>query len=281
MNEILIVTGMSGAGRSTVSAALEDAGWSVIDNLPLELISRVSELASPGAAEATGLAFIVGRSGGVNPDQLIRTIADLRLQGFVAKLLFLDAPDDVLVSRFEGNRRRHPVAASSVANAIQGERNLLQPLVEHADLNIDTGALNTNQLRRRIAEMFNSVQSSSMRINVMSFGYSNGIPRDADLVLDCRFLPNPHWVEELRPRTGLEQEVSDFVLSHDDAQRFVGDLEAMLTWQIPAFAKEGKTYLSIAIGCTGGKHRSVAIAEEIARRIGVGVTVFHRDVERS
>jgi len=281
MNEILIVTGMSGAGRSTVSAALEDAGWSVIDNLPLELISRVSELASPGIAEATGLAFIVGRSGGVDPEQLIRTIGDLRAQGFIAKLLFLDAPDDVLVSRFEGNRRRHPVAASSVANAIQGERNLLKPLMEHADMTIDTGALNTNQLRRRISEMFHAVQSSPMRINVMSFGYSNGIPRDADLVLDCRFLPNPHWVEELRGHTGLEKPVSDFVLEHDDAEHFVGDLINMLSWQIPAFSKEGKTYLSIAIGCTGGKHRSVAIAEEVARRLGSGVTLFHRDVDRS
>jgi len=281
MNETLIVTGMSGAGRSTVSAALEDAGWSVIDNLPLELISRVSELASYGIAEATGLAFIVGRSGGVDPEQLIKTMGDLRTQGFIAKLLFLDAPDDVLVSRFEGNRRRHPVAASSVANAIQGERNLLKPLMEHADMTIDTGSLNTNQLRRRISEMFNAVQSSPMRINVMSFGYSNGIPRDADLVLDCRFLPNPHWVEELRGHTGLEKPVSDFVLGHDDAEHFVGDLINLLSWQIPAFSKEGKTYLSIAIGCTGGKHRSVAIAEEVARRLGVGVTLFHRDVDRS
>jgi UPF0042 nucleotide-binding protein len=281
MNEILIVAGMSGAGRSTVSAALEDAGWSVIDNLPLELISRVSELASSGSSEATGLAFIIGRSGGVDPEQLIRTIGELRTQGFVAKLLFLDAPDDVLVSRFEGNRRRHPVAASSVANAIQGERNLLGPLMEHADLTIDTGALNTNQLRRRIAEMFKAVQSNSMRINIMSFGYSNGIPRDADIVLDCRFLPNPHWVEELRAHTGLQREVADYVLGHDDSERFIGDLVTMLAWQIPAFAKEGKTYLSVAIGCTGGKHRSVAIAEEVARRLGAGVTIFHRDVERS
>jgi UPF0042 nucleotide-binding protein len=281
MNEILIVTGMSGAGRSTVSAALEDAGWSVIDNLPLELIARVSELASAGASETTGLAFIVGRSGGVDPEQLIRTIGDLRAQSFTAKLLFLDAPDDVLVSRFEGNRRRHPVSASSVANAIQGERNLLQPLMEHADLTIDTGALNTNQLRRRIAEMFNSVNSSSMRVNIMSFGYSNGIPRDADLVLDCRFLPNPHWIESLRTHTGLEKEVSEYVLSHHDAEHFVADVVNMLSWQIPAFANEGKTYLSIAIGCTGGKHRSVAVAEEIAQRLGLGVTAFHRDVDRS
>jgi UPF0042 nucleotide-binding protein len=281
MNEILIVAGMSGAGRSTVSAALEDAGWSVIDNLPLELIPRVSELASPGAPETTGLAFIVGRSGGVDPELLMRIIGDLRMQGFTAKLLFLDAPDDVLVSRFEGNRRRHPVSASSVANAIQGERNLLRPLAEQADLSIDTGVLNTNQLRRRIAEMFKTVQSHSMRINVMSFGYSNGIPRDADLVLDCRFLPNPHWEEQLREHTGLERDVSEFVLGNDDAEHFVGDIVNMLSWQIPAFAKEGKTYLSIAIGCTGGKHRSVAITEEIARRLGVGATVFHRDVERS
>ncbi|MCX6508345.1 MAG: RNase adapter RapZ [Actinobacteria bacterium] len=281
MNEILVVAGMSGAGRSTVSAALEDAAWSVIDNLPLELITRVSELASPGGAESTGLAFIVGRSGGLDPEHLLRTIAELRQQGFAARLLFLDAPDDVLVSRFEGNRRRHPVSASSVVNAIQGERNLLRPLMESADLNIDTGALNTNQLRRRIAELFNSIPSGSMRINIMSFGYSNGIPRDADVVMDCRFLPNPHWVEELRAHTGLESEVSEYVVSHADAQRFLTDVVGMLNWQIPVFAKEGKTYFSIAFGCTGGKHRSVAIAEEIATRLGGGVTVFHRDVERS
>lgn len=281
MNEVLIVTGMSGAGRSTVSAALEDAGWSVIDNLPLELIARVSELATAGTPDMTGLAFIVGRSGVVDASVLLSTLAELRQQGFRAKLLFLDAPDDVLVSRFEGNRRRHPVSASSVANAIQGERNLLRNLAENADLTIDTGSLNTNQLRRRIAEMFHTVRGSDMRINVMSFGYSHGIPRDADLVLDCRFLPNPHWVEELRAHTGLEREVADYVLSHDDAQHFVGDIVNMLSWQIPAFAKEGKTYLSIAIGCTGGKHRSVAVTEEIARRLGVPVTTFHRDVERS
>ncbi|CAB4857412.1 unannotated protein [freshwater metagenome] len=281
MNEILVVAGMSGAGRSTVSAALEDAAWSVIDNLPLELITRVSELASPGGAESTGLAFIVGRSGGLDPEHLLRTIAELRQQGFAARLLFLDAPDDVLVSRFEGNRRRHPVSASSVVNAIQGERNLLRPLMESADLNIDTGALNTNQLRRRIAELFNSIPSGSMRINIMSFGYSNGIPRDADVVMDCRFLPNPHWVEELRAHTGLESEVSEYVVSHADAQRFLTDVVGMLNWQIPVFAKEGKTYFSVAFGCTGGKHRSVAIAEEIATRLGGGVTVFHRDVERS
>ena len=280
MNEILVVAGMSGAGRSTVSAALEDAGWSVIDNLPLELISRVSELASPSGLEATGLAFIVGRSGGVDPGQLLRTIAELRLQGFSARLLFLDAPDEILVSRFEGNRRRHPVSASSVVNAIQGERNLLQPLMESADLTIDTGGLNTNQLRRRIAELFNTVQSGAMRISVMSFGYSHGIPRDADVVLDCRFLPNPHWVEELRAHTGLEKEVATYVLKSADAEHFLNDAVGMLTWQIPLFAKEGKTYFSIALGCTGGKHRSVAMAEALSQRLGVGVTVFHRDVDR-
>ena len=280
MNEILVVAGMSGAGRSTVSAALEDAGWSVIDNLPLELISRVSELASPSGLEATGLAFIVGRSGGVDPGQLLRTIAELRLQGFSARLLFLDAPDEILVSRFEGNRRRHPVSASSVVNAIQGERNLLQPLMESADLTIDTGGLNTNQLRRRIAELFNTVQSGAMRISVMSFGYSHGIPRDADVVLDCRFLPNPHCVEELRAHTGLEKEVATYVLKSADAEHFLNDAVGMLTWQIPLFAKEGKTYFSIALGCTGGKHRSVAMAEALSQRLGVGVTVFHRDVDR-
>ena len=280
MNEVLIVTGMSGAGRSTVSAALEDAGWSVVDNLPLELITRVSELATAGSPDMTGLAFIVGRSGAVNTVVLVEILAELRSQSFNAKLLFLDAPDDVLVSRFEGNRRRHPVAASSVANAIQGERTLLRPLSEMADVTIDTGSLNTNQLRRRIAELFQSSHNGALKINLMSFGYSNGLTRDADIVLDCRFLPNPHWVEELRSHTGLEEEVSRYVLENDDAEHFVGDVVNLLSWQIPAFAKEGKAYLSVAIGCTGGKHRSVAIAEEISRRLGATVNVFHRDVDR-
>ncbi|MHB1251774.1 MAG: RNase adapter RapZ [Acidimicrobiales bacterium] len=281
MSEVLLVTGMSGAGRSTVSAALEDLGWFVIDNLPLELIARVSELATAGALDYVGVAFIVGRSGRVQPDALIAVERELQQKHDQAKILFLDAPDDVLIHRFEGNRRRHPFPAPTLADSIAGERALLQSIRDAADLVIDTGSINPNQLRSRIVETFTeSSTMGSMRVSIVSFGYSNGIPRDVDLVFDCRFLPNPHWIDELRPLTGLDAPVSDYVLHQEPAQHFLRDVVGLLEWQIPAFAKEGKSYLSIAIGCTGGRHRSVAIAEEIRRRLNIRHAVFHRDIAR-
>jgi RNase adapter protein RapZ len=281
MSEVLLVTGMSGAGRSTVSAALEDLGWFVIDNLPLELIARVGELAAAGSLDYAGVAFIVGRSGRIQPDALLAVEKELQQMHENAKILFLDAPDDVLIRRFEGNRRRHPFPAPTLADSITGERALLQSIRDAADLVIDTGSINTNQLRSRIVEHFTQTSGGgTMRVSLVSFGYSNGIPRDVDLVFDCRFLPNPHWVEELRPQTGLDQPVSDYVLEQDAAQHFLKDVVSLLEWQIPEFAKEGKSYLSIAIGCTGGRHRSVAIAEEIRNRLNIENAVFHRDIAR-
>lgn len=281
MNEVLLVTGMSGAGRSTVSAALEDLGWFVIDNLPLELIVRVGELASAGSLDYAGVAFIVGRSGRVQPDALLAVEKELQHMHENAKILFLDAPDDVLIHRFEGNRRRHPFPAPTLADSIAGERALLQSIRDAADLVIDTGSINTNQLRSRIVEIFTERNSmDSLRVSLVSFGYSNGIPRDVDLVFDCRFLPNPHWVDELRPLSGLDEAVANYVLEQEPAQHFLHDVVNLLEWQIPAFAKEGKSYLSVAIGCTGGRHRSVAIAEEIRRRLNITNAVFHRDIAR-
>jgi UPF0042 nucleotide-binding protein len=281
MSDVLLVTGMSGAGRSTVSAALEDLGWFVIDNLPLELVVSAGELASAGTREYVGVAFIVGRAAGLEPETLLQVERDLKSAHEDAKILFLDAPDDVLIRRFEGNRRRHPLQASTLADSIAGERELLAPLRDAADLVIDTGSINTNQLRRRIVEMFTDVDSlGSLRVSLVSFGYTYGIPRDVDLVFDCRFLPNPYWLEELRPLTGLDQPVAEYVLDQEPAQHFLNDVVGLLTWQIPAFALEGKSYLSIAIGCTGGRHRSVAIAEEIRRRLDLEHAVFHRDIAR-
>ncbi|MEI6855334.1 MAG: RNase adapter RapZ [Acidimicrobiaceae bacterium] len=281
MSEVLLVTGMSGAGRSTVSAALEDLGWFVIDNLPLELIARVGELAAAGSLDYAGVAFIVGRSGRIQPDALLAVEKELQQMHENAKILFLDAPDDVLIHRFEGNRRRHPFPAPTLADSITGERALLQSIRDAADLVIDTGSINTNQLRSRIVEHFTQTSGGgTMRVSLVSFGYSNGIPRDVDLVFDCRFLPNPHWIEELRPQTGLDAPVSDYVLEQEAAQHFLKDVVALLEWQIPEFAKEGKSYLSIAIGCTGGRHRSVAIAEEIRNRLNIENAVFHRDIAR-
>jgi len=281
MSEVLLVTGMSGAGRSTVSAALEDLGWFVIDNLPLELIARVGELAAAGSLDYAGVAFIVGRSGRIAPDALLAVEKELQQMHENAKILFLDAPDDVLIHRFEGNRRRHPFPAPTLADSITGERALLQSIRDAADLVIDTGSINTNQLRSRIVEHFTQTSGGeTMRVSLVSFGYSNGIPRDVDLVFDCRFLPNPHWIEDLRPQTGLDAPVSDYVLEQEAAQHFLKDVVSLLEWQIPEFAKEGKSYLSIAIGCTGGHHRSVAIAEEIRSRLNIENAVFHRDIKR-
>ena len=281
MDDILLVTGMSGAGRSTVSAALEDVGWSVIDNLPVELIPRVSELAASGSPDMVGVAFVVGRSGRVDAESFLAALHEVRSMGFNARIVFLDAPDDVLVRRFEGNRRRHPHAAKSLLDAIAAERQAFATVREAADFVIDTGSLNTNQLRQRIGEAFHdNKRGSTMRVSLLSFGYSNGIPRDVDVVFDCRFLPNPHWIEELRPHSGLDDDVATYVLGNDDAQRFVTEVVNLLQWQIPAFAKEGKAYLSIAIGCTGGRHRSVALVEEVSRRLPFVTTTFHRDVDR-
>jgi RNase adapter protein RapZ len=281
MNEVLLVTGMSGAGRSTVSAALEDLGWFVIDNLPLELVVRVDELVGDGSHDYAGVAFIVGRSGGVQPEALLAVEQELQTRHENAKILFLDAPDEVLIHRFEGNRRRHPFEAATLADSIAGERALLSSIREAAALVIDTGSINTNQLRRRVVETFSDASGmQSLRVSLVTFGYSYGIPRDVDLVFDCRFLPNPHWIDELRPLSGLDEPVARYVLEQEPAQHFINDVVSLLEWQIPAFALEGKSYLSIAIGCTGGRHRSVAIAEEIRRRLGIESAVFHRDLAR-
>jgi UPF0042 nucleotide-binding protein len=281
MNEVVLVTGMSGAGRSTVAAALEDLGWFVIDNLPLELVVRVDELVISGDHDYPGVAFIVGRSGGVRPEALFTVERELKARHENAKILFLDAPDEVLIHRFEGNRRRHPLDEATLAESIAGERAQLASIREAAALVIDTGSINTNQLRRRIVETFSeSGARGSLRVSLVSFGYTYGIPRDVDLVFDCRFLPNPHWIDELRPLTGLDEPVAHYVLDQEPAQHFIKDVVSLLEWQIPAFAQEGKSYLSIAIGCTGGRHRSVAIAEEIRRRLGIDSAVFHRDIAR-
>ena len=249
--------------------------------MPPELIARVGELATAGSLEYAGVAFIVGRSGRVEPVALLDVVKELKQKHENAKILFLDAPDDVLIHRFEGNRRRHPFPAATLADSIAGEREQLQSLRDAADLVIDTGSINSNQLRSRIVETFTEMAGlGSLRVSLVSFGYSNGLPRDVDLIFDCRFLPNPYWVEELRALSGLDEPVATYVLSQESAQHFLADVVSLLDWQIPEFQKEGKSYLSIAIGCTGGRHRSVAIAEELRRRLHIEHAVFHRDLAR-
>ncbi len=284
MAEFLIVTGMSGAGRSTTAASLEDLGWFVIDNLPPTIIPRVGELVASSGADAQRVALISGRRGAGDVADMLEAIERLREGSHVVRVLYLDAPDDVLVRRYEGTRRRHPRTSGGVEAAIAEERVALEALRREADIILDSGELNVNQLRNRITEMFSETQGEElMRTTVMSFGFKHGLPLDVDMVFDVRFLPNPHWVDELRPQTGLDGPVSDYVLAAPEAQRFVSQVEEMLSDLLPAFRREGKAYLTIGIGCTGGHHRSVAISEEVSRRLrseGIAISVFHRDIER-
>jgi len=283
MSEFLVVTGMSGAGRSTAAATLEDLGWFVIDNLPPALITKVAELAGRPGSETERVALVIGRGGGEQYEDVPPVLASLRAERHHVRVLFLDAPDEVLIRRFEGTRRRHPLAARGVEESIADERRLLEVLRESADVILDTGELNANQLRTRMIELFGDEDHGHMQTTVISFGYKHGLPLDVDLVFDCRFLPNPYWIEGLRPLTGLDDEVRRYVLDQDETVEFLDKVGELLTSLVPAFVREGKSYLTVAMGCTGGRHRSVVLADELASRLGragVATTVFHRDVER-
>ncbi len=287
MAEFVIITGMSGAGRSTVSNTFEDLGWFVIDNMPLLLVGKVAELVEGPNASIDKVAFVVGRNAPEElsaEDSLTRAIDQLSAAGSRVRVVFLDAPNDVLIRRYEGSRRRHPLAEfEGVGIGIHRERNLLESVKARADLVIDTGSLTVHQLRDRISEFIGAGNRTTMAINVVSFGFKHGIPGDVDLVFDLRFLPNPHWVETLRPFTGRDEPVRDYVLSNPDAQEFLAKLEDMLLFLIPRYVTEGKSYLSIAIGCTGGQHRSVALSEELTTFLlghDYSVNVRHRDIEK-
>ena len=283
MSEYLVVTGMSGAGRSTAAATLEDLGWFVIDNMPSALIAKVSELVDGAGSEMERVAFVVGRGGG-DLDDVLPAVDTLIAGRNRVRILFLDAPDDVLIRRFEGTRRRHPQAARGVVDSIADERELLSGLRDRADLVVDTGELNTNQLRTRLLEVFGNEESGgAMQTSVVSFGFKHGVPLDVDLMFDCRFLPNPYWDEALRSLSGLDPDVRAYVLDRPETRQFLDQLDGLLATLVPAYMKEGKSYLTVAMGCTGGRHRSVALAEELSRRLeshGLPTTVFHRDVDR-
>lgn len=282
--EFLIITGLSGAGRSQAAANCEDMGWFVIDNMPVPLVSKVAELVNTPGSEAQRVALVVGRAGGTDPDDLPNAIEQLRRSGSRLRVLFLEASDDVLVRRYENTRRRHPFTSTEgLAEAIAQEREAMQPLRASADIVIDTSDLNVHQLRDRLIDLFSTQRNESMQISVMSFGYKHGIPLDVDNVFDCRFLPNPHWVEALRPHTGLDDDVRSYVMAQPETGEFIDKLDDLFGLLLPAYVKEGKSYLSIAVGCTGGHHRSVVLAEEIADRIrqrGYDPIVHHRDIDR-
>lgn len=284
MNEFVVITGLSGAGRSQAADHLEDLGWFVIDNLPPSLIPKVLDLAGTPDSEYDRVALVVGT--GTYHDEIMPALAELRRsQAARLRILFLDAGTEVLVRRYEGTRRRHPLAEGrTLAEAIEHERAVLEPVKAEADVVVDTSDLNVHQLRARIVELFGAESpDAAMQLTVTSFGYKHGLPLDVDLVLDCRFIPNPHWVEELRPLTGLDAPVRRYVLEQSETKGFLKHLERLLVQLLPAYVKEGKAYLTIAFGCTGGHHRSVAIAEEIAaflRKRGFEPAVAHRDIER-
>ena len=285
-NELLILTGMSGAGRSTVAHSLEDLGWYVVDNLPPSLLPALAKQSSDG--ELPALAVVVDVRGGKFFDDLNAALANLKNDGIAFRLLFLDASDQSLVARFESTRRPHPLQGGDrISDGIDRERAKLHELRESADVVIDTSNLNVHQLAKRTSEIFAEGMIEGVRLNILSFGYKYGIPVDADLVLDCRFIPNPHWVPELRPLTGLDQAVSDRVFSNEGVTEFVGGYVKLIKDMLPGYIREGKKYLTIAIGCTGGKHRSVAISTEIAKQLGqtgtdlaISAHAVHRDLGR-
>ncbi|MEA2716394.1 MAG: RNase adapter protein RapZ, partial [Actinomycetota bacterium] len=273
-------TGVSGAGRSQAADTFEDLGWFVIDNLPPALIGKVAELVQAPGSITERVALVVGT--GHYLDEVTPALDQLRATSSRVRVLFLEASDEVLVRRFENTRRRHPLAESErVTDGIERERALLDPVKSQADVVVDTSDLNVHQLRDRLLELFGNDAESAMQTSVVSFGYKHGLPLDVDLVFDCRFLPNPHWVESLRPLTGLDQPVRDYVASQPETPLFLAKLDELLALLLPAYVKEGKSYLSIAVGCTGGTHRSVYIAEELAKLLeqrGFRPMVSHRDL---
>jgi UPF0042 nucleotide-binding protein len=283
MSEFLVVTGNSGAGRSHAANVLEDLGWFVIDNLPPALISKVGELADAPGSSITNVALAV--PGGSNVDELLEAISALRSSGARVRILFLEASTARLVQRYESTRRRHPFGDMGLTEAIEGERVALEAVKAESDVAIDTSDLNVHQLRDRLVELFGTDSpSGGMQTKIISFGYKHGLPLDVDIVFDCRFLPNPHWVEELRSLTGVDAPVRDYVLAQPLTAAFLERMERMLALVMPAYVQEGKSYLTIAFGCTGGQHRSVAIAEEVASilgRTGHEPTVQHRDVAKA
>jgi UPF0042 nucleotide-binding protein len=284
MSDFVVITGLSGAGRSQAANDLEDLGWFVIDNLPEELIPKVVELVQQPGSSTPRVALVVGL--GAHQEDLMPALASLRATGGRVRQIFLDAGTDVLVRRYEGSRRRHPLLAlgEGLAEAIERERALLEPVKAAADVVVDTSDLNVHQLHDRIVGLFaDDGGEPGMQTRVMSFGYKHGLPLDVDIVLDCRFLPNPHWVDELRPLTGLDDPVRRYVLSQDEARELLTRLDGLLAMLMPAYVAEGKSYLTIAFGCTGGRHRSVAIAEEVAsilRQHGFAPTMLHRDISK-
>ena len=282
--DLVIVTGVSGGGRSTVARALENVGYYVVDNLPQALMLDMAELAYRAGGSARHTAMVLDVRSREFSTDLAGAVRALRDRGFSPRVLFVDADDEVLIRRFENVRRSHPLqGAGRLSDGIMAERDLLAEARETADIVIDTSHLNVNQLRTRVEELFGGEDSRQLRVTVLSFGFKYGLPPDADFVVDARFLPNPYWVPELRDLSGRDAEVSRYVLRQRGASSFVETFVRLVIATAPGFEREGKRYLTVAVGCTGGKHRSVAIAEELARRLRdtrIAAYAQHRDLGR-
>jgi len=282
--ELLVVTGMSGAGRSTTANALEDQGWHVIDNLPPQLLFPISDLFSKSSESLSKVAVVMDVRGGQFFQDLEQNIQKLRSHDISVRVLFLEANDAALVKRFESVRRPHPLQGEgTVLDGIAAERTQLLSLRETADIVFDTSESNVHELTNRVAEAFGG-QSKGFKVNLMSFGFKYGLPADADMVADARFIANPHWQESLRAKTGNDSEVADYVLSQPGVKDFEESYLATLKIVLAGYRKENKRFATIAIGCTGGKHRSVALTNEIAARLAedaeIRVAVSHRDLGR-
>ena len=285
--KVVVITGMSGAGRSTVAHALEDLGWYVVDNLPPVLLANLCQMAADTTSKIAVVIDVRWREFFGNLSSALSEISDL---GVERQILFVDASDEVLVRRFESTRRPHPLQGNDrIVDGIYKERERLRQVRSLADVLIDSSAFNIHQLEQKIGELFATSSSTNLRVNILSFGYKYGIPIDADLVMDCRFIANPHWDPTLRPLTGLDAAVSERVLGTENVQDFLVKYQSLFETMAAGFFQEGRKYLTLAIGCTGGKHRSVAIAQELARRFNalgvIGIqrieaTAIHRDLGR-
>ena len=284
--DFLIVTGLSGAGKSRAVDALEDIGFYCVDNMPPQLISKVAEICLAGNSQINRIAIVTDLRGGDMFYGLFEQLDELKDKGLEYKLLFLDASNQELVRRYKETRRRHPLAdlvKGGLEEAIRNERILLKPARERADYIIDTTHLSANELKQRMNNIFLDNIRNSMLVNVMSFGFKYGVPAEADLVFDVRCLPNPFYVDDLKPKTGLDEEVRNYVMDAEDSRKLLEKLKDLISFLIPLYQKEGKTQLMIGVGCTGGKHRSVTFAELLYQYLSDqnhNVRVLHRDIAK-
>jgi UPF0042 nucleotide-binding protein len=283
--QVAIVSGLSGAGRSTAAKCLEDLGWFVVDNLPPELITTMVDLGSRTSGDVTRIAIVLDVRSRAFTEDLAAVIKDLDARGYRPRVLFLEAGDAALIRRYEANRRSHPLQGGGrLADGVAAERAVLEPLRQEADVVVDTSELSVHQLRAEVERAFgHTAPERKAALTIVSFGFKYGLPLDADQVIDMRFLPNPYWIPELRDHNGTEQEVSDYVLSQEGATEFLDRYVEIIDLISGGYKREGKRYLTVAVGCTGGKHRSVAVAEELRRRLqgdALAVQVVHRDLGR-